>query len=49
MIVANQNINDYKNFSLQRVKKENVENIIASFGKEFSDFSNEIYEQAIGE
>ena len=48
-IVANQNINDYKNFSLQRVKKENVENIIASFGKEFSDFSNEIYEQAIGE
>jgi len=49
MIVTNQNINDYKNFSLQRVKKENVENIIASFEKAFSDFSNEVYEQAIGE
>lgn len=49
IIVANRNINDYKNFSLQRVKKENVENIVASFGKELSDFSNEVYEQAIGE
>lgn len=36
-------------FSLQGVKKENVENIIFSFRKKFSEFSNEIYEEAIGE
>ena len=35
--------------TLERVKKENVENILAIFGKSFSDFSNEVYEQAIGE
>lgn len=48
-IVSDRNIDDYKDFSLQRVKKENVENIILSFRKKFSEFSNEIYEEAIGE
>ena len=33
------NIDDYKNFSLQRVKRENVENIILAFEKRFTDFS----------
>ena len=31
-IIDEQNIDDYKNFSLQRVRKENVENIVAAFG-----------------
>ena len=43
------NAGDYTDFSLQGVKKENVENIIFSFRKKFSDFSNEIYKEAIGE
>ena len=38
-----------KKFSLQRVKRENVENIILAFEKQFADFSDEIYEEAIGE
>jgi len=48
-IVSEMNISDYGNFSLQGIAKENVENIILSFGKKFSDFSNEIYEEALGE
>ncbi len=48
-IVSDMNIDDYKNFSLQRVKKENVENIILAFEKRFADFSTEVYEEAIGE
>lgn len=48
-IIPERNINDYKNFSLQRVQKENVENIILSFEKQFTDFSTKIYEEAIGE
>lgn len=48
-IVLEKNIDDYKNFSLQRVKRENVENIILAFEKQFTDFSNKIYEEAIGE
>lgn len=48
-IISEKNLDDYKTFSLERVKKENVENILAIFGKSFSDFSNEVYEQAIGE
>ncbi len=48
-IVSDMNIDDYKNFSLQRVKKENVENIILAFEKQFTDFSTEIYKEAIGE
>ena len=48
-IVSEMNIDDYKNFSLQRVKRENVENIILAFEKEFTDFSTKIYEEAIGE
>jgi hypothetical protein len=48
-IVSDMNIDDYKNFSLQRVKKENVENIILAFEKRFTDFSTEIYKEAIGE
>ena len=48
-IVSDMNIDDYKNFSLQRVKKENVENIILEFEKQFTDFSTEIYKEAIGE
>ena len=49
LLVSEKNIDDYKNFSLQRVKKENVENIILAFEKQFTDFSNKIYEEAIGE
>lgn len=48
-IVSDKNVGDYQNFVLQRVKKENVENIVAAFGNSFRDFSNEIYKQAIGE
>ena len=48
-IVSDRNIDDYKTFSLRGVRKENVENIIVSFRKSFSDFSNEVYEEAIGE
>lgn len=48
-IVLDMNIDDYKNFSLQRVKRENVENIILAFEKRFTDFSTEVYEEAIGE
>ena len=31
-IIDERNIDDYRNFSLQRVRKKNVENIIAAFG-----------------
>lgn len=48
-IVSDMNIDDYKNFSLQRVKKENVKNTILAFKKQFTEFSNEIYKEAIGE
>lgn len=48
-IVSEINVDDYKNFSLQRVKKESVENIIFSFRKNFLEFSNVVYEEAIGE
>lgn len=48
-IISEKNLGDYKEFSLERVKTENVENILAIFGKSFSDFSNEVYGQAIGE
>ena len=48
-IIDEQNIDDYRNFSLQRVRKENVENIVAAFGRDFGDFSNEIYEKAVGD
>jgi len=48
-IVSEKNIDDYSNFSLQGVKKENVENIILSFEKKFIDFSNEVYKEAVGE
>lgn len=48
-IVPEGNVDDYENFSLQRVKRENVENIILSYEKQFTDFSNKIYEEAIGE
>lgn len=48
-IVSELNVDDYRDFSLQRVKAENVENIILSFEKNLTDFSNEIYKEAIGE
>lgn len=48
-IIAENNLDDYKDFKLHRVKKENVENILAIFRKNFSDFSNEVYRQAIGD
>lgn len=48
-IVPEKNIDDYKNFSLQRVKRENVENIVLAFERQFADFSNKVYEEAIGE
>ena len=47
-IVVDKNVNDYKNFFLDRVGIENVENIILTFKKQFTDFSNEVYENAIG-
>ena len=48
-IVPEKNIDDYKKFSLQRVKRDNVENIVLAFEKKFADFSTMIYEEAIGE
>lgn len=48
-IVPEKNVDDYKNFSLERVKRENVESIILAFEKQFAAFSTEIYEEAIGE
>jgi len=48
-IISEMNVNDYKNFSLQGVQRENVENLVVSFRKKFSEFSNEVYKAAIGE
>lgn len=48
-VVSNLDMNDFKNFQLQGVDMDNVENIILSFEKKFNDFSNEVYEEAIGE
>lgn len=48
-IILEKNIDDFKNFSLERVNSKNVENIILSFGQSFSDFGNEIYKRAIGD
>ncbi len=48
-IISEMNVDDYKNFSLQAVQRENVENLIVSFRKQFSEFSNEVYKEAIGE
>ena len=48
-IVSERNIDDYADFSLQRVNRENVENIVLAFEKQFTDFSTKIYEEAIGE
>lgn len=47
-VISNLDINDFKNFQLQGIDKDNVESIILSFQKKFSDFSNEVYEEAIG-
>ena len=48
-IVLKKNIDDFKDFSLERVNFKNVENIILSFGQSFSNFGNEIYKRAIGD
>lgn len=48
-IISEKNTDDYRDFSLERVKRTNVQNIIAAFGKSFSEFSNGVYEQALGE
>lgn len=47
-IVSDLNLDDYKNFGVQGVKRENIQNIILSFKNQFTDFSNEIYEKALG-
>ena len=48
IIVSKRNIDDYKNFKLYNVKHENVENIILAFEQDLSEFSNKVYEEAIG-
>ena len=48
-IVSGKNIDDYKNFTLHGIDKKNVKNIILSFEKDFTDFSTEVYQEAIGE
>lgn len=48
-IVKKLDVNDFKDFQLQGVDKDNVKNIILSFQRKFSDFSNEVYQEAIGE
>lgn len=48
-IISESNTDDFKKFSLNRVRQENVQNIIAVFGQDFSIFSDGIYEQALGE
>lgn len=48
-VISEKNMNDYRDFSLERVKMENVQNIIAAFGQSFSEFSDGVYEQALGE
>lgn len=47
-VVPNLDMNDFKNFQLQGIDKNNVENIILSFEKKLTDFSNEVYKEAIG-
>lgn len=47
-IVSERNAEDYKNFSLNGVDKENVQNIILAFEEKFDQFSNAIYEEALG-
>lgn len=48
-IVREMNTDDYNEFSLHGVNKDNVENIILSFRKKFFEFGEEVYEEAIGE
>ncbi len=47
-IIANKCVDDYKNFAIRGVNNKNVENVIFAFQKSFSDFSNDIYKEAIG-
>lgn len=46
-IVINNNVNDYKNFKIDRIDKNNVENIICSLRNSINEFSNDIYKEAI--
>ena len=47
-IVKNHDLRDFDKFFLNNVNKSNVENILFSFEKSFTDFSNDIYSEAIG-
>jgi len=47
-IITEKNVDDYNYFSLNGVSGENVENVVASFRKNFSDFSNELYDEVMG-
>lgn len=48
-IVVNKKVDDFKNFNLSGLNSENVENIILTFQTSFSDFSDNIYKEAIGD
>ena len=46
-IVKTNNVDDYKNFDVDRIDKKNVENIICAMGCSINEFSNSIYSEAI--
>lgn len=47
-IIKNYDINDYKNFVVSGIDSSNIENIICAFDDSINNFSNKIYDEAIG-
>lgn len=48
-IINNNNIDDYKNFNVQGIDNENIENVICVLNSSINNFSNDIYKEAIGD
>lgn len=46
-IIETNNVNDYKNFKVERIDENNVENIICSLSRSINEFSNDIYKEAM--
>lgn len=47
-IIKNKNVGDYRNFAVNGISSKNIENILLAFRKSINQFSNDIYEEAIG-
>ena len=48
-IINNHNIDDYKNFNVEGIDNENIENIICALNSSINNFSDDIYKEAIGD